>query len=598
MATRTSVKSGNWSAAGTWDTGIPGDGDVVIISSGHTVTFDVDQSGFATGIGDITITGTLTVSTSVSSYMKLAAGKAIRGTGTFNIGTSDSPIPFAVKFTLTGGAGWYIKGDDTTGLTVTVYGTEPTNKWVRLSADEAAGQTEWSIDTDLTGEANYWKSGDKVLISTNKGCAEVQEGTIASVTSTTLTVGDGLTAAKVTGDHVVLLTRNVTILQVATSSLFSNFKEGKLTLGSCAISAQNNYMISGSFQASITGGVYYYSTYNGGAFTYNSTKLELSGGVVMGFNRVFNSINYATMSGGLICGCNRPTDGASGFTLSGGKIYGAKPYDVGIIGNGSNLSRLIGGTIEKAPNTTSAAINSSQDVYINGTTFLRCECLLNDTRNVTIAGGTFTNNTCIGNKANPGSAKGVIFTGTSDEWGGPQYFPNGQIFEILDYGGTAGAYKAWTGAGIITSQTSVVPTGYTQANLMTLSANTYALFCFYPVLFSVQAGHSASVEVQLRKSAAMTNLPKVWLSDALKKPESGDGSQIDTFTMTDSVDTWESKTFTIDNSAGATQKDYRLLFYVYRQPSGSVYSAYKVTDTTAGGGGLLTNPGMSGGMRG
>ncbi len=41
MATRTSVKSGLWSAADTWDTGVPVNGDTVVIAAGHNVIYDV-----------------------------------------------------------------------------------------------------------------------------------------------------------------------------------------------------------------------------------------------------------------------------------------------------------------------------------------------------------------------------------------------------------------------------------------------------------------------------------------------------------------------------------------------------------------------------
>ena len=50
MATITSVGTGAWSASGTWDSGVPADGDDVVIAAGHTITFDVDQSAFVTGV--------------------------------------------------------------------------------------------------------------------------------------------------------------------------------------------------------------------------------------------------------------------------------------------------------------------------------------------------------------------------------------------------------------------------------------------------------------------------------------------------------------------------------------------------------------------
>ena len=83
----------------------------------------------------------------------------------------------------------------------------------------------------------------------------------------------------------------------------------------------------------------------------------------------------------------------------------------------------------------------------------------------------------------------------------------------------------------------------------------------------------------------MTNLPKVWLSEEIERPDSSDGSEEDVFTMTDSIDTWESDTFTIDNTSGTEEKRMKLTFYVYQQTSGYVYSAHKITDTTPSGGG-------------
>ena len=53
-------------------------------------------------------------------------------------------------------AGWYVDG--VAGLTMTVYGAEPSIKTIKLSGDEAAGQTELSVDTDVTGD--IWAAGD------------------------------------------------------------------------------------------------------------------------------------------------------------------------------------------------------------------------------------------------------------------------------------------------------------------------------------------------------------------------------------------------------------------------------------------------------
>jgi len=583
MATRTSVGSGNWSAPGTWDTGVPIDGDDVVIASGHTVTFDVDLSSWATGINGLTITGTLTVSTSTSSYMFIKAGATINGTGTFNVGTSSNPIPYGTTFTLTGGAGWYIKGDTSTGLTMTVFGTEPTHQWVRFSENEAASQTELSIDTDLTGEANYWKAGQKVLISTNKGTSEVQAALISSVSSSTITIDTGLSYAKNAGDHIVLLDRNVTILQGANSNLFSAFKDSKLTIGSCAISMQAT-TIHGCTNPTISGGVFYGNAYNNGHFIYGSNA-KFTGGVITGVYRCFYGAGGCEMSGGLICGTNQPANGATSFRMTGGKIYGnadAQIYQ-------SNGALLLGGTLEKARDASSPAIMSN-DVYVNGVTFKNAAGIFaNGNTQLNIVSATIDNCSYFGHRNANGKVYSATYIGTPPGFNEAQYMATGSIFEVFNYGGTQGAYKAWTGMGVITSQSSVVPSGYSQANQIALNYAMSATYCFYPVLFAVPAGRSVSVEVQLRKSVSMTNLPKVFLSYEKNKPETLDGSELDSFTMTNSTNTWESDTFTIDNTAGNKQLDCKLTFYVYRQTSGNVYSAYKITDTTpsSGGGGSV-----------
>jgi len=106
MATITSVGSGAWGTAGTWDAGVPADGDTVIIASGHTVEFNVDQSAWTTGINGLTITGTLSLTrTTGTYYMMVKAAATIAGAGTFDCGTLASPIPFAAKHTITGGGG-------------------------------------------------------------------------------------------------------------------------------------------------------------------------------------------------------------------------------------------------------------------------------------------------------------------------------------------------------------------------------------------------------------------------------------------------------------------------------------------------------------
>jgi len=96
MAVKTSTTSGNWSAGATWVGGvIPVDGDSFVIASGHTVTFDVDQSGMATGMIAGTVTGTLALTTTPGTYylkMDGVSGHNLTVAGTLDWGTRAAPI--------------------------------------------------------------------------------------------------------------------------------------------------------------------------------------------------------------------------------------------------------------------------------------------------------------------------------------------------------------------------------------------------------------------------------------------------------------------------------------------------------------------------
>ena len=64
---------------------------------------------------------------------------------------------------------------------------------------------------------------------------------------------------------------------------------------------------------------------------------------------------------------------------------------------------------------------------------------------------------------------------------------------------------------------------------------------------------------------------------------------VDSFTMTDSTDTWESDTFTIDNSAGTYDKQY-VLWFIGKNATGNMYSAYKINPPSGGGGAVSIVP--------
>lgn len=84
MATITSIKGGNWGTAGTWDSGVPVNGDTVIIEEGHSVIFNVDQSGFANGLAGLIINGALSFNYNINTCLKMNGN--ISGTGQLIVG--------------------------------------------------------------------------------------------------------------------------------------------------------------------------------------------------------------------------------------------------------------------------------------------------------------------------------------------------------------------------------------------------------------------------------------------------------------------------------------------------------------------------------
>ena len=571
MATRTSVGSGLWSSVGTWDTGVPVDGDDVVIASGHTITFDVDQSVFVTGV-KVTITGTLTHTTAAGSYcLFLKTGASVVGAGTWNIGTSGAPIPFASKHTITGAAGWYVDG--VLGLTMTVYGAEPVHTSIKLSADEAIGQTELSVDTDVTGD--IWAAGDIIRIDDiNKG-QESEERIIATggIAAGTITVTAGLTAAKSTGALVSLITRNIRIIAVGIGS-YTIYRVGTGSVTKLTVAGGMWYGVNKNLFSTC-----HYMVVSGGVFSGNSngviscTNATVSGGVFSGNTFGLNTCTEATISGGTFSGNG---DGLKDCTLAhiAGGTFSGNSNGV----NGGTFVRVSGGVFSGNSNgVTNCTLAHISGGVFSGNTYGLFLC-----KQVIVSGGVFSKNTydlrtVTGNMFDVTLTSAIehyVYSDLSDWWNSLQ----SDNHDAVD-----GAVKAWCKGGVVTSQTAIKPDGYMQACAHALESASYPAFWYKK--FTVPAGQTYSIEVQLRKSASMAYLPRVYLMAGIGNPLAG-ATPVDTFTMTDSIDTWESDTFTVDNSAGSYDLDY-VLWFVGQNATGSVYSAYKLTPPSGGGGGAV-----------
>ena len=509
MATRTSIGTGLWSAVGTWDTGVPLDNDVVVIAAGHVVTFDVDQSGFANGIDGITITGTLKLTrTAGTYYLKVKAAKTIGGAGTFDCGTLADPIPFAAKHTITGGAGWYIKCDDGVGLTMTVYAAEPVIKTIKLTAQEPNGETVLAVDTDVTGD--IWADGDYIRIdNVNKASnGELRVIAAGGIAAGTITITAGLTATKVVGSLIHLATRNVRFISNGTYSIQAP-KTGKLTIAGGEFTAATAHgCIYNGTEVAVSGGI----LHSAASGIYNSYRTQLSGGVISGCTYALQACVGSLVSGGIISASSTGLYSSAGTTISGGIITGCG-YAINSVG-----TTIIGG-----------------EAYGNSYGLGLCSANIN--------GGNFHDNTWDLNT--------MIYTAfntlfASSENTGYTTLSESSYSESFNHDQVAGAFKSWTAGGITSSASATPPTGYTQYNQTVLGNATKTGYWQKEVL--VNAGASVSMDLWLRKDASMTYLPNCIIFNKASTDPFAGGTGVHTFTMTNSIDTWEQETYVYTNT--------------------------------------------------
>ena len=538
MAARTFATAGVdnlWSNPANWDGGvaIPANNDSVTIPLTEHCYFDVDQSGMADGIAGITITGTLSLTRSTGTYyMKIKAATTIGGAGTFDCGTLASPIPFAAKHTITGGAAWYING--AAGLTMTVYAAEPTIKTILLSGDEAIGQTELSVDTDVTGD--IWADGDTIRIDDINKAAESEERVIAAggIAAGTITITAGLTAAKSTGAVVSLITRNVKILGYGGHTC-AGFLTGKLVIGGgeWKANAASYRVLSGCYYPEISGGAFANNQYIG----HSCTGIRISGGVYSNNSNLLYSCMGSAITGGIFSGNGNLLYSCTGSVITGGIFSGNNYfiyYSTGVIVFGGIISGNNTG-IRESSVVVKNAIFDKNTQHIETSIF--------NMFNTSFGAGTENKN----------------YTNLAKE----------AYSESIDHDQVAGAYKAWTKGGVTSSQASVLPAGYSKAYATVLE--NAAVEGYWQKEVTVSAGASVNITMNLRKAASMTYLPRCIIFNKAETDPFAGGAGLNTFTMTDSVDTWEDDIYTYTNE---TSEDVTLVIrFQGMAASGTFYSA-------------------------
>ncbi|QGH71187.1 hypothetical protein [Methanobacterium virus PhiF1] len=219
MASFTSSQSGLWSSASTWGgAGVPGNGDTVTIASGHTVTFDVDQSGFASGLAGLTVNGTLQFKEDVNTFLKVQNNIHLPNSSSrFICGTPENPIQrpspgnqYRCKVAMgLGGRNLWFTGRGTFQF----YGWTPPRNHTFLASNANSGSNQIVLQDSLGLQA-----GDVIVIGADSvpgAMTETQLGkyTVQSVSEDgkTITLTQNLGHNRVIGDVVAWHSRPIEI---------------------------------------------------------------------------------------------------------------------------------------------------------------------------------------------------------------------------------------------------------------------------------------------------------------------------------------------------------------------------------------------------
>ena len=455
LRTFTDAGDGLWSTPANWDTGVPIDGDTFAMGVGETAEFDVDQSGFAAGMGASTIAaGTSVVcSTTTGTYhMKMNGDLILAGTDCLKAGTDTSTtLPADVSFTIVFNAGAFsIEGNDN-GQAL-LYCVEPTNKWIRLSGAEAAGQTVLSVDTDVTGD--IWADGDEIAIVDeipNTAFEDVERRTIAGggIAATTITVTAGLANDKVEGAYVCLLNRNIKITGSTTYAVEDCIDSDVYAFIDCpsAVRSCDNITIGGSIY-STSGLVIYLCRPTTGETLLDCVAINDG---LSGDDGVHSCDSVNSTANCLLGGFFNGLDTSRGVIYNG-LIVGC------VVASATCQNSVINGDIWGCYN----GISGTMDAFVTGNITAYQSCFIGGSGGVVVSNCELDSGFCLDNNGSM-TLYNVLFTAGTSEF--RDY--NGSVrnrrsyVESFNHDQVTNAFRAWCRGGIVTSQTASPPTGFT-----------------------------------------------------------------------------------------------------------------------------------------
>jgi hypothetical protein len=340
MATLTSRQSGLWTNSATWDLNrVPAAGDQVVISSGHTVTYNVVEgsandvilgSSSNPSAIDIDIYGTLRFDTSATQPLRLRFNGyiRIRSTGKLIAGTPSDPMPVRVTIMKTTAGYHMILFDNNAEVSLVGSPNVPYDSQAgyyrfvtTLASSASSGATQITVSENLN-----WQAGDFVLLP-RLPSLEVQTSVIlpfltqvTAVSGNTLTLGTALPHAYPAGAWVAKVNRPINLFFTNNSASYYVF----------ANAASGNYLnVTGLrwawFQASGTSPNYFLvgTNFYDDNISYNTTLPHyLATNTVYTGNFTEPTIYYH--SGAPFQGLNYPSRHVGGVLTTGLSFFGTR----------------------------------------------------------------------------------------------------------------------------------------------------------------------------------------------------------------------------------------------------------------------------------
>ncbi|WP_207512471.1 PKD domain-containing protein [Longitalea luteola] len=229
FGTISTVQSGNWSDPATWGGKLPGTSDTPLISSGHTVTFDLTTASYA-GVS-ISSGATLQFDSSKSTTLQSSGNVVVEGKLTMR--PSSASVIQTLRFINIDESRFVGGGMDVVGTDVGLWamgsglldlvGAAKT-AFVRAAGHISAGASSISLNSSPAG----WQVGDEISIAPTESPAVgnaytngFEDRTIRSISGSSITLNAGTLRAhpqvnNMWAAEVINLTRNVRIEGTAT----------------------------------------------------------------------------------------------------------------------------------------------------------------------------------------------------------------------------------------------------------------------------------------------------------------------------------------------------------------------------------------------